>query len=160
MRNRIDDIDELVPAKGMFHQQAMVGFYRHRPEMGMGDVSDEIDFECVWDRQFRLLVEARAARNGINPDRVIPQEGRRHEDLFELRVNAARHVLFSESEEVIHQLQGSYSWGFDWVDESEEGLEDFCGLYDLDGGGSGGTRNGLRWLRDREGVLEGVRCDG
>ena len=96
--------------------------------MGAGDVSDEIDFKRMWDRQLCLLVEIDATSDDINHDRIAPQEVRRHEDLFESRVNTIRHVLFGESEEGIHRLQGSYGGGFDRVDESEEGLEAFCGL--------------------------------
>jgi len=106
------------------------------------------------DCQFCYLIEVRATSDGINPDRIALQEGRRWENLFELRVNSARHVLFSESDEVVHQLQGIDVRGFDWVDESEEGFEDSCGLHDLDDGENGVTRSGLRWLRDREHVLE------
>ena len=120
----------------------------------MGDIPDEVDFKCILNRQLCLLVEVCATSNGINPDRVVPQEGRRYEDLFEFRVNAARHVLFSESEEIIHQLQGIYGGGFDRVDESEEGLEGFHGLYDVDDRERDISGSGLRWLRDREHVVE------
>ena len=69
-------------------------------------------------------------------------------------MNAVRRVLFSKLEEVIHQLEGSYSRGFDWVDEPEEDFEDFCGLHDWDNGESGTPCGGLRRLREREHVVE------
>ena len=122
--------------------------------MGSGDASDEVDFKCMPDRQLCLLVEVYATSNRIHPDRIVPQERRRHENLFELRVNAVRHVLFSESEEVIHRLQGGNGGGFDWIDESEEGVEDFCGFCDLDDGERDAARGGLRWLGEREHVVE------
>ena len=92
--------------------------------------------------------------DGINRDRIGFEEGRRHEDPLESRVNACRRVLFSELEEVIHQLQGIYGGGFDRVDESEEGLENFCGLRDLDDREGGVTLSGLRWLGERGRVTE------
>ena len=152
--NFIEGIDESVSAKGMFHQQAVVRFYRHHSEFIAGDVLDDIGFKGMWDREPRLLIEIRATSDSINQNRIGVQEGGRHEEPFEFCVNARRHVLFSESEKVIYQLQGIYDGGFDWVDESEEGLEDFCGLRDFDGRESGVTLNGLRRLGDRECVTE------
>ena len=138
----------------MFHQQAVVRFCRHHSEFVARDVLDEIGSKRMWDREPRLLIEIRATSDSIHQNRIGFQEGRRHEEPFEFRVNAHRHVLLSESEEVIHQLQGIYDGGFDWVDESEEGLEDSCGLRDLDDRESGVTLGGLRWLGDREHVTE------
>ena len=88
------------------------------------------------------------------PYRVVLQEGRRQEDLFEFYVNAVRHVLFGESEEVIHQLHGSHDRGFDWVDELKKDLEGFCGLHDLNGGEGDVSRSGLGWLRESEHIME------
>ena len=139
----------------MFRQQAVVRFYRHRSEFIAGDVLDEIDPKRMWDREPRLLIEIRATSDSINQDRIGFQEGRGHEEPSEFRVNACRRVFFSDLEE-IHHLQGIYSGGFDWVDESEEGLEDSCGLRDLDDRESGVTLNGLRWLGDRECVTKRV----
>jgi len=136
------------------HQQAVVRFCRHHSEFVEGDVLDEIGFKRMWDREARLLVEICATSDGINQNRIGFQEGRGHEDPFEFRVNARSHVFFSESEEMIHQLQGIYDGGFDWVDESEEDLEGSCGLRDLDDGESGVTLSRLRWLGDRERVTE------
>ena len=138
----------------MFHQQAVVRFCRHHSEFVAGDSIDEIGFERMRDRELRLLIEIRATSDGVNPNRVVFQEGRRHEDRFEFCVNALRHVLVSESEEVIHQLQGIYDGGFDWVDESEEGLEDSCALRDSDDRESGVALSRLRWLGDREHIME------
>ena len=117
----------------------------------MRDISDEVDFECECNRQFRFLIEVCTTGEGINPDRVVLQKGRRHEDLFEFCMNTTRHVLFSELEEVVHQLQRSYGRGFDWVDESEEDFEDFCGLCYWDDGESVILSGGLR---EREHVVE------
>ena len=120
----------------------------------MRNVSDGVDFKCMCDRQLCLLTEVCATSDGIDQDRSVPQEGRGYKDLSEFRVNAIRHVLFSELEEVIHQLEGIYGRGFDWVDESEKCLEDFCGLYDMDDGKGGILRSMARWLRDGEYVVE------
>ena len=66
-------------------------------------------------------------------------------------MNDVRQVLFRESGEVTHQLQGSYGRRFDWVDEPEEDFEDFCRLCDWDDGESGISRSGLR---EREHIVE------
>ena len=118
----------------------------------MRDILDKVDLECKWDRQLCFCIEVCATGNGINPDRVVLQEG--HEGLLELCVNTVCHVLFSDLEEVIYQLQGSNGGGFDWVDESEEDLEDFCGFCDLDDGDCDVSCDGLGWLGEGKHVEE------
>lgn len=121
----------------------------------MGDVLDEIDFECEWNRPSRLRIEVCATGEGINPDRVVPQEGgKQRKDLLKSCVNAVCHILLSESEEIVHQLQRSYSRGPDWVDELEEDFEDGCGIRNMNDRESGVPCDGLRWLREREHITE------
>lgn len=59
-----------------------------------------------------------------------------------------------------HSLQGVYRRGFNWVDESEEGLEDLCGFYDVDYRKVGATIGRSGWLRDGEHVMKHCRGGG
>ena len=98
--------------------------------------------------------------DGVDLDRVALQEGGRHENLSESRVNAARHVFGNELEEGVYSLWRIYYGGFKWINESEEGLEDLRGFCDLDYGEVGVTLGGLRWLRDREHIMKNFRGGG
>ena len=138
----------------MFQQQAVVRPNRHRSEFVVGDISDEIDVKRIRDREARLFIEIRATSDGVNQNWFLLQEEGGHENTSESCMNAACHVLVDESEEVIHQQQRIYDGGFDWVDEPEEGLEDSCGLRDLDDGESGVALGRLRGLGDGEHITE------
>jgi hypothetical protein len=89
------------------------------------------------DCTFRLssLGEGRGKCLGQGPDWIAPQEGGRRDELFEFCTNTGHHVFHGELGELVHNLQGIYGWGFDWVDEPEEDLEVLCGLCDMDYGG-------------------------
>ena len=84
---------------------AVVHFRCHHLEIGGRDVPDGVDFERIWDCQLCHRIGVGATGEGINPDRVVPEEGSgRSEDLFESRVNAVRHILVSNSEVVPQKL--------------------------------------------------------
>jgi len=102
-------------------------FHRLHTPLYFTCVSFTVAIDCFASVPPSSLVRSQT-RDGTNQDRIVPQEWRRREDLFESRVNAPRRVLFSELEEATHQLQRMYLGGFDLVDKPEESLEDFCGL--------------------------------
>ena len=141
----------------MRFQQAIVRFCCHRLEKGAGNILGEIDSVSMRDRQCCLFLKFHATRDGIDPDRIVGQERRSHEDLSEFRADAVRHVLDSEEGDVVDNFQGSYGRGIDWVDESKEDLEGLCGLYDVDHREIGVPFGGLR---DGEHVTEDSRGDG
>ena len=138
-------------ASGMCCQQTVVRFSCHHLEVGTRDLLDKIDCKRKWDHQFCLCIKVCTTGEGIDPYRVVLQEGRRHEDLSESPMNTVGHVLFGESEEVVHQLQGGCDRGFNWVDESKEDLEYFCQLRDWDDGERGIS---CSRLREREHIVE------
>ena len=69
-------------------------------------------------------------------------------------MNPICHILFGELEEVAHNPRGVYGGDFDWVDESEEDLEDLSRLYDMNHGEVSVVLGGLRWLRDGKHVMK------
>ena len=89
----------------MCYQQAVILFRCHHLQTSERDAPDRIDIKRMWDRQPCLRIEVGATGDGIEPDRVVLQEGRgTSEDSSEFRVNAVRYVFIGESEEVVHQL--------------------------------------------------------
>ena len=144
----------------MRSEQAVVHFGRHRSEKGLGNILDEIESVCMWDRQFCRFVKIHATSDGIDPHRIACQEGWRHEQLFDFQANAVHHVFFGKLGEVIHSLEGMNGGRCDWIDESEEGFEDLCGFCNVDYGEVAVTSSGLRRLRDGEHVMENGRGGG
>ena len=139
----------------MRYQQGIVHFRRHHLEMRAGDSSDKVDFERVCDRQLRLFLEICMIGNGVNPDRIILQEGREDEEFPEFRSDTFRYIFVRKSEEVIQQTQIFDSGGIDWVYELEEGIEDVGGVRDIDNIETLGIlRSMAGWLRKREHVAE------
>ena len=123
--------------------------------MRAGDSSDKVDFKRVCDRQFRLFLEICVIGNGVNPDRIILQEGREDEEFPEFRSDTFRYIFVRKSEEVIQQTQIFDSGGIDWVYELEEGIEDVGGVRDIDNIETLGIlRSMAGWLRKREHVAE------
>lgn len=153
----IEDRYQLISTSGMRSQQAIVRFNRHRLEKGFGNISNEIDVICMCDGKLCLFIKAHPTRDFVDPDRIAPQEGGRHDYFLESRAKAFHHVFYCELGEVIRNLDGIYGGGFDWVDESEEGFEDLCGFCDLDYGEVGFTFYRLRWLREGKHVMKNRR---
>ena len=87
------------------------------------------------DRELCLFIKVHATCDGVDPDWIAPQKGRRYEDSFELCVDAICHIFFSELEVVAYNQRGVYDGGFNRVDEPEEDLEGLSRLCDTDYGG-------------------------
>jgi hypothetical protein len=77
----------------------VVRFRCHPLELALWEISDEIDFKRMRDRELCFLLEIRAASDGINRNRIALEEGRGEERLLEFCTNATRCVLCSESKE-------------------------------------------------------------
>ena len=88
-----EDGHELPSTSIMRPQQTIIRLSRHHLEKGAGNVLDEVDSICVGDCQFCLFTKVHATRYGIDPDRIVPQEGGRHDNLSEFRTNAIHHVF-------------------------------------------------------------------
>jgi hypothetical protein len=59
------------------------------------------------DREFCLFVEVHTTSDGVDPDRIVPQEGGRGEDLFESCANTFDHIFYGELERGDPQSAGS-----------------------------------------------------
>ena len=152
-----DGIDELASTMGIFHQKAMVSRGRHCSEILFGGVADDIDRECVRDRQLCLLVEVIETSNGKYSDWIFRQARRGDKDFPKFRVNAVCLVFVRKLEEVIHQPRVFNDRGTDQIDESQEDFEDVGRFGDVEYIESGLLRSVARWLGGRECGSEGDR---